>query len=126
MQMNRNITVGSTLGHMLTFTKDVPMPVPPIKVRTCAELGAIRVDGVDVFEEPEEDAFIQPVDPGHRESDIVEALERIVEKNEVHDFTAAGIPNVAAVSKELGYRVDRTEVSKVWRQRNEDLVNDPK
>ena len=38
--------------------------------------------------------------------------------------TAGGIPKVAAVSKRLGFKVDRTEVIKAWRQRAEDLMND--
>jgi hypothetical protein len=124
MKINRNITIRSTLGHMLTFEKDVPMPVPPIMVRSCAEVGAERVDGVDVFKEPEEDATVQPVDPGQRLEDIREAIERIVERNITKEFTAAGIPSVPTVSKEVGYRVDRTEVAKAWRDRSEDLAND--
>ena len=124
MKINRDITIASTLGHMLTFKKDVPMPVPPIMVRTCAERGAERVDGADVFNEPAEDAYVQATDPGQRLEDIREAIARIVTINDTGDFTAAGVPNVAAVGREVGYRVDRTEVVKAWRQRSEDLADD--
>lgn len=124
MKINRNISIASTLGHVLTFKKNVPMNVPPIMVRTCAERGAERVDGADVFEEPAEDANIQPVDPGQRLDDIREGLDRLVTRNERDDFTASGVPNVAAVSKEVGYRVDRTEVVKAWRQRSADIADE--
>lgn len=124
MIMHRNITVRSTSGHMITFKKGVPQPVVPFMVRECAELGAVRADEVDVFAEPEEDAVVQPTDPSHRADDILEAIERIVERNDPHDFTASGVPSVPTVTKELGYRVDRTEVARVWRQRKEDLADD--
>ena len=49
MVLNRDFSLASTLGHVLTFKKDEPMPVPPIMVRACAEIGATRVDCVDPF-----------------------------------------------------------------------------
>ena len=124
MTMNRNVTITSTLGHMITFKKGVPTGVPSIMVRTCAERGAEKSDGENVLLEAEEVKETQPVDPGQRLEDIRAAMEKIVERNDVNDFTAAGIPSVPAVNKEVGYRVDRTEVNSAWRQRAEDLADD--
>ena len=124
MVLGRNFTVRSTLGHMLTFKKDVPMTVPPIMVRTCAEIGAERVDGDDAFKEAEQVAPTQPVDPGQRLEDVRKAVDKIAEINDVNDFTAGGSPTVGAVSRETGFKVDRNEVKIAWQQRSEDLAND--
>ena len=103
MTLNRNFTVRSTLGHMLTFKKGEPLPVPLIMVRTCAEVGAARVDGADALTH-EEDAvpMIQTADPGARMQDVRAALERIIERNDRDDFTAGGVPIVKNVSAEVG------------------------
>lgn len=120
MKLNRNKTVASTLGHMITFVKDEPTPVPDIMIRACAEIGAVRVDGEDAFVEEEQKAPPVPVDPGQRLQEIGAALEKIVQRNDIDDFTAAGIPNVRAVGVEVGYKVDRTEVVAAWKARSEE------
>ena len=120
MKLNRNKTVASTLGHIITFVKGVPTPVPEIMVRSCAEIGAERVDGADAFAEEEKKVPANPVDPGQRLSEIGAALETIIERNDIDDFTAAGIPNVRAVGAEVGYKVDRTEVLSAWKARSEE------
>jgi hypothetical protein len=122
MKMERNYTVASTLGHMITFKKGVPMEVPEVMVRTCAEAGAVSVNGVDPFQEPEREGPYQPIDPGQRLNDVRKAIEKIVTANERDDFTAAGTPSVGAVSREAGYRIDRAEVQRVWQLRNEELA----
>lgn len=124
MVLSRNYTLSSTLGHVLTFEKDKPMSIPPVMVRSCAELGAVRVDGVDPFEVVEEEKETQPVDPGIRLEQIRVAIDTLCERNARDDFTAANTPKVAAVSEEVGYKVDRTEVSKAWQIRNEELANE--
>jgi hypothetical protein len=122
MVLNRNYTLASTLGHVLTFKKDKPMPVPPIMVHACAQIGAVRVDGKEVFDEPES-AEPQPVDPAQRQIAVRKAVESIVDKNERDDFTAGGSPKVSAVSRETGFKVDMTEVRKAWQARNERLAS---
>ena len=124
IKLNRNFTLRSTLGHMLTFKKNVPMPIPTVMIRACAEIGAERVDGKDAFEEKESDKEPQPIDPGDRLADVGSAIIDIVEKNDSRDFTAANMPKVGVVSAAVGYKVDRTEVSKAWQIRNEELAND--
>jgi hypothetical protein len=122
MVLNRDFTLASTLGHVITFKKDEPMPIPPIMVRACAEIGATRVDGVDPFDIVEDKKDTQPVDPGVRLEQIRTAIEAICERNGRNDFTASNTPKVPVVSKEVGYKVDRNEVSKVWQLRNEELA----
>jgi len=122
MKLNRNYTLRSTLGHMLTFKKNEPMPIPLSLVRACAEIGAERVDGVDPFEEKEASRPAMPIDPSHRLGDISSALIDIVERNDNADFTASGIPKTSAVSVAVGYKVDRNEVMKAWQIRSEEIA----
>jgi hypothetical protein len=123
MTLDRNFTVRSTLGHMITFKKGVPLTIPAVMVRTCAEVGAKRVDGADaVAAEIEEAKPTQPIDPGHRLEDVRAAIEQIVERNDIDEFTAGGTPKVPAVTSEAGYKIDRTEVIRAWKQRNEELA----
>ena len=124
MVLDRNYTVRSTLGHMITFKKGVPTVVPGIMVRSCAEVGAKRVDGKEALAvEDEQEQPRQPVDPAERLDDVRAAIEVIVKDNDVDDFTAGGTPKVAAVSREAGYKVDQTEVNRAWKARNEELAS---
>ena len=124
MVLNRKFTLSSTLGHVITFEKDKPMSIPPIMVRSCAEIGAIRVDGVDPFKIVEDAKTTQPVDPSIRLEQVRTAIDAVCERNTRGDFTASNTPKVSAVSEEVGYKIDRTEVSKAWQIRNEELAND--
>ena len=124
MVLNRNFSLSSTLGHVITFKKDKPMLIPPTMVRACAEIGAIRVDGADPFAVVEEAKEAQPVDPGVRLEQVRTAINTICERNVREDFTAANTPKVSAISVEVGYKVDRTEVSKAWQIRNEEIVDE--
>ena len=124
MVLNRNFTLRSTLGHMLTFAKNVPMTVPASMVRACAEIGAERVDGKNALIAEETTTFAQPVDPGHRLEDIRSTIIDLVETNDSREFTAAGIPKTTVVSEKLGYKVDRTEIATAWQTYQEDKAND--
>jgi hypothetical protein len=120
MKLNRNKTVASTLGHMITFYKNVPMEVPSVMVRSCAEIGAERVDGKDAIVEETKVAVHQPIDPGERLDAVGIAIQEIVDRNDSQEFTAAGMPHVKVVSRIVGYRVDKTEVTAAWKARAED------
>lgn len=123
MVLNRNYVLRTTLGHSVAFKKGEPINVPAIIAKSAAEIGAERVDGKDVFEAPVE-APVQPVDPSQRGEDIRKAVETIVDRNAIKDFTAGGTPKVAAVSAQVGYKVDQVEVAKAWAAHNEDLENE--
>lgn len=125
MVMDRNYTVRSTLGHIITFKKGEPTLVVASMVRSCAEVGARRVDGEEAIKPVEEEDVAQAqqaVDPGQRMDDVRAAIDKLVEKNDVDDFTAGGSPKVASVSEVVGYKIDRTEVARAWKQRNEELA----
>ena len=118
MILGRDYVHASTLGHVVRFIKNEPVHVPPIVVKECAAFGAVPVDTeVDVLA-PEPEAAPQPVDPQARLEEVKNAIEKMVEENMRDDFTATGIPKVPAVSKRAGFKVDRTEVIRVWEDRH--------
>ena len=124
MKLNRDFSVASTLGHIITFKKGVPMPVPGVMVRSCAQVGAERVDGKDALTPEVTETPTQPVDPGERLDDVGDAVKKLAEENDTSNFTASGSPKVQAVSDTVGYKVDRTEVQRAWKEYKVSLVDD--
>lgn len=125
MVLNRKANLASTLGHVISFFKDEPVAVPPMLMREAVNMGAVPYDKkVNIEETVDEDKPSQPVDPSVRLVDITEAIEAMVKDNIREDFTAASTPNVNKVSARVGYKVDRTEVLTVWKDRAAKLAEE--
>lgn len=120
MVLNRNYTMATTLGHTIQFKRGVPTHIPPILRSQAIAIGAIPADGSDpdVLQD-EVHANAAPVDPMERIDAVRKAIEQIVRRNERLDFTAAGIPNVAAVSQAAGWKVGAREIAQEWQARGE-------
>jgi len=58
----------------------------------------------------------EAVTPLDERTKIRAALIRMVERNGEDDFTASGTPNLNTLSKEAGFRVDRTVGLEVWHE----------
>ena len=120
MVLDRNYTVPSVLGHMITFKKGQPTPVPKIMMRTCAQAGAkCLAPDVDPFAENAETKKDFPVDPSQRLEDIGHAIDTLVVRNQRGDWSAGNKPKFQSVSEIVGYRVDQTEVARAWKLRQE-------
>jgi len=118
---NRDVTLTTTLGHSIAFKKGVPTYVPPIVYSQALAIGAVPEDGsTPTIDEPKRQNAA-PLDPAVKEDQILKALEDLVARNERGDFTAAGLPAVDAVVRELGYRVTAKEIAAVWQ-----IINDTK
>jgi hypothetical protein len=125
MVLNRRANLASTLGHIISFYKDVPVAVPPILFREAVNMGAVPADKtIDVAEKVAEDKAAQPIDPSERLDDVRAAIDEMVAENSRDDFTAASTPKVANVSKRVGYKVDGTEVRTAWDMRSLDLAEE--
>lgn len=112
---NRNVTLTSIYGHSIAFRAGVPTHVPPIVYQECLALGAIPEDGVPV--DPDAGRPVvgaSPTDPGIRTTDIRKAIDILMGRNERGDFTAAGQPSIAAVSKIVDYKVSSKEIASAW------------
>ena len=113
--LNRNYTLRTTLGHIITFQKGVPTHVP----EECWELA------LGVGAEPENpDAIKMPTDPedlpeaptgAERKRQIRTAMLRLEKRNQRGDFTAGGAPHTQVLQQLVGFRVDQAERDQIWR-----------
>lgn len=120
MHLNRDLILGSTLGHRIRFIKDQETRVPDIMIEECVAIGALRVDGKDHFEELiKETGEIQPMSPEARQAAVLEALTDIIKSNSREDFTAAGNPTLKALGAKTGFKVDKNEQQHAVKEYNE-------
>ncbi len=114
---NRNVTVRSTTGHVIKFTKDEPVSVPRMMVSECMAVGIVPVDDDYTPEEPTKNA----IPTGHdREQALRDAIIQLKERNDRGDFTGGGRPDLRALFGILGWRPDQYEVQKLWKQMREE------
>lgn len=119
MVLNRTLVHASVHGHAIAFTKGKPTSVPNVCVREIVAIGGARADGEDSVKETKS---ITPVDPTDRMGDIIKAADKIYEANQRGDFTGTGAPKVQSVSRETGFKVDKTELNKALKTRSEDIA----
>jgi len=120
MILQRNYVYASTLGHVIRFEKGKAVNVPAIMVQECAVIGAVPVDSkIESICSTEEEVLVQPVDPNTRLEAVAAVLETMVEKNERGDFTPSGTPKTSVVSELAGFKVDRIEVARAWKDRHD-------
>lgn len=114
--LNRNYTLSTTKGHSVVFVKNKPTFVPNAIYQEAIAIGAQPADGSDpdVLKDDEKDST--PADPAERAPLILAAIEAIIGRNLREDFTAAGTPTAAAVSKEVGFRVQNKEIAPIMQQ----------
>ena len=122
MVLNRNFTHASVYGHAVRFVKDKPTVVPNVIVRECVALGAVRADGKDAVVEAKVSAKTAPENVDDRMDAVLAAIEVMTERNERNDFTGTGLPNLNALSKQVGFRVDKTELARVWQERANRII----
>lgn len=124
MKLNRNYNHTSLMGHSIRFVKDKPTSVPPLLYAEILAIGGEFVDG-EGLAVAAEDGSREPIDPVERDARIDDAIEVIVGRNDVDDFTAANTPKADAVSREVGFKVTAKETAKAW-QRRADRIADEK
>lgn len=120
MTLNRNYTMSTTLGHSIFFKRGTPTHVPPALRSLAISIGAVPADGGDPNVLPEDELVSNsPVDPEERAAAVRKAIDMIVRANERGDFTAAGVPTVAAVTQVAGWKVQAREIAQEWQARGE-------
>lgn len=118
--LNRNYLLITTSGHAIKFKKGEPTHVPPTLYRAALSIGAVPADGSDPDVQDERKPDAAPVDPAERNENIMAAILKMIERNEREDFTAAGMPSVDAVTRNVGYKVSSKEIASVWQKYHED------
>lgn len=114
MTLHRDYVLPTLKGHSIGFKKDVPTYVPASVYPEALAIGAIPAEGdaLDLIAPPP--VSNAPSDTTERSLQILTAIEKIVTINERKDFTAAGVPTVKAVEREVKFDVDAREVAAVW------------
>lgn len=112
MVLNRNFVLESTLGHVLRFEKNKPIPVPPVMYGLALGIGAEFTDDKPAIEEPS-DAPQQIFDPALRRARLLEIVTDVFKRNQGDEFTAGGKPKASVVSKAFGFEVSPREVAEV-------------
>lgn len=111
---NRNFTLATTKGHVIFFKKGKPQLCPNIILEDAIAVGIIPTDEADL-PGGEVDRLL-PVEPvgTERVRQIRDIIESLMRRNARGDFTASGLPNISVVSNALGYKIDVTELGRVW------------
>jgi hypothetical protein len=117
--LNRNHTLRTTAGHIITFVKGQPTWVPPMIEKEAVAIGAERVDGDKVDVLGEEAPPAPTYSPDEREQMIMLAFETLIEKNERKSFTAQGVPTDKAVEAITGFEVSTKERQELWQKYKE-------
>ena len=114
--LNRNYTLATTKGHVIAFEKGKPTSVPKIVYNEAIAIGAQPADGTDPDVLKDEKKSSAPQDPAERNPLILAAIEKLIDRNDREDFTAAGSPSVDAVTKEVGFKVSAKEIAGQWQE----------
>lgn len=110
--LNRNHRLISLTGHTIQFVKGEPVAVPAALKAEVIAIGAQPVDGnTDVLDEEKE---VVELTAEEREEQLVKAFKALQGRNERGDFTAQGVPSIAALKKIVEFAPEKKEVETLW------------
>lgn len=112
MVLDRRATLRHISGQSVQFEPGVPIGIAPQLVKTAIGMGAKMVDGntPDLSEDQPTPVNRGPIDPEERMEEIVEVVEKMIDRNDRDEWTGTGTPNVQRVTELLGYKVQKDEV----------------
>ena len=125
MVTRRNYWLSTTKGHSVNFKAGEPTFVSPTIVADAIAIGAELAEGeapVDITPDTPQGPNTGPADQTIREQQVLDAINLLVAENHRDSFAASGIPKADAVTKLVGYKVDKREVQAVWAARAEKIV----
>lgn len=111
---NRNFTLATTKGHVIFFKKGRPQMCPNVVLEDAIAVGIIPTDERDL---PGGDVDpLLPVEATGTERirQIRDVIESLMRRNARGDFTASGLPNIKVLSNAVGYKVDQSELGRIW------------
>jgi len=107
--------VALTTGDVFLFKAGVPQFVREEVRPVMLGFGIMPVDGISPVQEVKVGDKVEPI--GQKRLDAINsAIDGIVERNEVKDFSAACIPKAEAISKYAGFDVDEKTRDKHWKE----------
>lgn len=111
--LNRNHTLVSLCGRTFSFKKGEPLWVTPEAEKEALMIGAVPVEGPKDILEPEQEP-VQELSAEERAEAINKAYDTLKARNARGDFTAQGVPNVAAIKALTGFEVQSKERDATW------------
>jgi hypothetical protein len=124
MMMQRNRIVRSLSGHTVGFVKGVPILVPDLAIKECAQAGAVPTNGVELPENVTDElddttTKIVAAPSGPERKRVLLGFFKTMQANQdshrTH-FTAAGRPRSTYVSQTLGFEVPAQEIEGLWNE----------
>lgn len=111
--LNRNHTLVSLAGRVISFKAGQPVWVPPEVEKEAMLIGALPTEGTkDILDpEPEEQLELSAAD---RLAAINKAFVVMKGRDARGDFTAQGVPNTKVLEKLTGFEVTSKERDETW------------
>lgn len=119
--LNRNYTLASLAGRVISFKKGEPVWVPPEVEKEALMIGATPVDGHKDILDPEVEAP-KPLEAGERLEAINKAYATMKARDVRGDFTAQGVPSTKVLEKLVGFEVASKERDETWQAYREALL----
>lgn len=120
----RNFTLATTKGHVIRFYKGISKCIPNTILEDALAVGIVPVDPNDLPTEQEDGILPQAARGTERVRQIREVIEALMKRNQRGDFAASGVPSIVVVSDALGYKVDQSEVTRVWGTIRQEKANE--
>jgi len=111
---NRNFTLATTKGHVTFFKKGIPKNIPNLILEDAIAVGIIPTDERDMPGSEQDKLLPVEATGTERIRQIRDVIESLMRRNARGDFTASGLPNIKVLSDALGYKVDQSELGRIW------------
>jgi len=111
---NRNFTLATTKGHVIFFKKGIPKMCPNVILEDAVAVGILPTDDAELPGGAADDILPVEATGSARIAQIRDVIEALMRRNGRGDFTASGVPSQKVVEGALGYRIDETELGRVW------------
>ena len=110
-----NLYVGTTSGACIRLTANEPREVNDIVGKAALEAGAELYNENNVaHQEPEEAVFEEVIEEPSVDTELVEALQKLIEEADPNSFKNDGSPKAAVVNKMLGRTVRADDRDAAW------------
>jgi len=124
MVLHYDHRLASLGGRVVVFQKDVERMVADDVVDECIAIGARAVEG-EIKKTPPAKPPMEPIVSGVARVDAIkESLAKLILKNNADDFAGTGRPKIAVVSRDVGFKVEAHEVSKIWDDMNNPVAQE--
>lgn len=121
---NRNYTLRTTLAHTIFFAAGKPTRCPNSVLDQAIAVGIIPCDQADMPSDGLDGVLPVEATGSARIQQIRTVIEALMRRNGRNDFTASGLPNIKVVNEALQYRIDITELGKVWHMMQQEAADE--